>query len=1197
MPRAADTDLLNLDPLYIPGLITPVYTEGAMGGVNYNMIHANDAGLLIIVQVYQNMQEGDWIEVFWGDDDSPAAADSVLAEHVGKDFALFVRGNRIPEGIHTLYCTVTRSGGGNGGESVPLEILVRTEFPGDTDPEPDLPGHQNLLPPAPELPPSGIIDENVAKNGVKVVIPGYPNMRAFDVITFSWGGDLLEHTVTQAEVDGAPVEILVTEDVILEAGDSDQLVLVYKVRDEVHNPSSDWSVRTLVTVEVGAGLFSAPMIENPDPNANPFDVIDLEDLGEDDLLVSVLVSEEGGLQVGDEISLKWVGTTAQDQIIVVEPPPRTIPRVPTVLVFLIPNADLRQLAHGRGFASYTVTRGGSVAGGSRRSFVTFIGDEQRLPKPVVTDAQGDQLDPGLASTTVIVEGEALEAGDSVYVTWLGTRANGTPLVEEFKRDISGGSAGKPITLNIDGGQLIAPLDGGSLAVYYRVVKTNGLELHSERETLQVGEARGDLPAPTTRPPAENGVLDPGALPDQLQIVVPPWPGMSDGQTLYLLWRASSGSQYDDFIPINESMEGREIVFYMDRALVEANIGETIKLSYRVEIPDEPSRVSAIAAFTLEAAQAPLPLPEIIEAEGDRLDPNDVLLGATVRLDAAALFEDGDKITVRVISTVSGGSTNIEHVVPTGAAGEAVMLTISYGVIDVSRGTRVDLRYEINRAAGGPVEQSGTVSYLIFSAIDAGPVRVMGARFTANIWRASWAPRMLTALRDDTLAPMLVEWRYEDSEQWQAETTWNDEKPWLALYVRSSTETRKCWPANIVGNGTSSGILGASAFVAMRDEVVIGSDTQVDMIAWGDSRYGGELGSGLKGLKNVVEVSASYYGYAARLRNGNVTWWGTDDGGDQPPIIVGDYVQVRGTFGSFCGRQSNGELLAWGGGNEVPVPDSVRQHRDYVDVCGSGHAFAARRANGKVVAWGHPDRGGELQIGQDQFSDIRFLAASAYAFAALRDNGDARRVIAWGDISYGGVVPAEIAQLTNVRTLVANNTSFCILLDTGSVRAWPANESGGHLPDEIARLTNVVEVTSSAAAFCARLSDGRVAVWGNPPASEEAMQRTDIVQVTGNQHAFAALCRDGTVVAWGNAMTGGDTSLVDDQLVDVRAIYPNSQCFAALTQDGRVVTWGNERGGGDSEGVQIELRNKLTHNRVLTATEAAAMGTEVSGKNR
>ena len=1199
MPRAAD--ILNLDPLYIPGMIEDVQTDGAIGGVNYHLLHANTAGLLVVVQAYLNMQENDWIEVFWGDDDNAVASNLVLPEDVGEDFGLFIPANRVPEGVSEVYAKVTRSGGGNGGESPPLAILVRTLFPGGTDPEPDLPGHQNLPAPEPDLPPGEIIDEDAAKNGIKVSIGAYPNMRRFDTITFSWGGILLDHEVSQAEVDAGVVEILVTEDTILAAGDSDQLVLVYKVADEVHNPSSDWSIRTYVAVEIGKGLFNAPIIENPDPEADPYDVIDLDLLGEADLVVNVYAEINGALQPGDVITVSWTGTTAQGQPITVEPAPQTVLRVPISLDFVIPNADVRQLARGRGVASYSATRDDSPAGASKRSFVTFLGEEQLLPKPTVSDAVDGVLDPGLAETTVIVPGEALEAGDTVFLTWLGKRANGTPLLMEDNRGVSGNGTGKPMSFTI-AGEFIAPLDGGSVEVYYRVNKgSSGLDLQSVRVLLSVGEAQAELPAPTTIPPAEDGVLDPAGLPTTLDIVIQPWPDMQAGQIVHLLWSASSTQRYEDFMPISPAMEGRAVEFAMDRATVEEYLGSEVELSYWLEIPGAPSKRSAITRFLIAPKAVLLPLPRILEAVGSELDPDTVIDGASVRIRATARFAVGDWVTVKITSSAEDGSISIDHEILPAFAGKPATILVPHEVIEASAGGSFTLHYEVTRATGGVVEVSQGVTYKVVNQVGGGALRIMGARFNAGRRRVNGAPRVIKAYAEDSLEPAIVEWRYADDQQWTKASEWADEKPRQKLYVRSAKETWELRPENIVGNGESGLTPYDAAFAAIRDEVHGDDGPVTDLVAWGEEDNSAHMPAHVRKLTNVVSLHATCYAFAALLTDGRVACW-DQEVNNIPPFMEGKYDLLRGGDSAFLGRKTNGELGVVGS-TGTEIPEEARRYRDYVEFSSGVWSFAARRANGKVYAWDDPKYGGDMGEEASSIDSYLQLETTGGAFAGLYEepNG-ARRVIAWGSAISGGEAPDDITRLANVKQFcAAAHSVFCIQLESGHLKTWPEWQDGGFIPKEIAALTNIVEVTSTEWAFCALLDTGRVVTWGDDhkggklPA--DLADRTTVVQVTASECAFAALLRDGTVIAWGEPSAGGEIKPgVAEQLHDVRAIYANVGAFTALTSDGRVVTWGG--GGGDSSGVQHLLEGKVTHSRLLTAAEADALDAQaVAGKDR
>ena len=62
------------------------------------------------------------------------------------------------------------------------------------------------------------------------------------------------------------------------------------------------------------------------------------------------------------------------------------------------------------------------------------------------------------------------------------------------------------------------------------------------------------------------------------------------------------------------------------------------------------------------------------------------------------------------------------------------------------------------------------------------------------------------------------------------------------------------------------------------------------------------------------------------------------------------------------------------------------------------------------------------------------------------------------------------------------------------------------------------------------------------------------------------------MTWGEAEYGGDSSAVQDQLMNVQQIQASNAAFAAILGDGSVVTWGKADSGGDSSAVQDQLMN-------------------------
>lgn len=1053
MPRDPHASPQALEPVHIHGLITPV--EGADGGVNHNMIHGHERGLLVILKAWLNMQSGDWVEVFWGNDNLPVAADTVLPEQAGKDFSIFIAASVIPEGIHDLSARITRAGGDNEETTPTLAILVRTVFPGGTDPDPEAPNHQNLLPAEPELPPNGIIDEEAAKSGIKVVIPGYPNMRLRDRITFSWGGELLYHEVTQADMDAGSVQLLVTEAVILEAGDSDELALVYRVRDEVHNPSSHWSMHTSVIVEVGKDRLPAPLIENPDPNADPYDVIDLDALGDDDLNVSVLVADGSALRVGDLVAPKWVGATAQGLPVEFSPAPQSVPRIPVVMTFLIPNASLRDLGGGSAVASYSVSRDGSPFGVSKRRFASFTGVEQSLPKPSVEHAVDGVLDPTLEGTTVIVPGEVLEAGDYVYMTWLGTRANGSTLVEEDDFPVSGGTAGKPMRFSI-AGEFIAPLDGGTVEVYYRLYKRSiGLELESARERLSVGEAVADLPAPFTRPPAVDGVLDPESLTGALEIVVPPWPGMNDQQTVHLLWKASSGPEHDDYMPISPPLVGQEVPFHMDKATFEAYLGADVELAYRIEAPGEPTQVSAVLGFRVGAGDGigagPMqPMGARFNSGIPRGSSAPQMLYVLGKVSLQPMLAEwryaGDEqwtasrgwmdekpwLKLHVRNRDETWEYQPANIVGTGATPPGQ-----------GNGAFVAMRDEIMGASGPEVDMVAWGNPEFGGALDD---RLASLKNVVEIHATEYA--CTARLRDGDLvcwgnpayggSPETIKGPFVQvaSARWAFIGRRADGE----LHAWGAEEAGGPIPDDVLQHRDAVELCGATKALAVRR-------ASGHVMAWGAEEYGGQLKPGQEDHTDIVQLISNQGAFAAlRASNGarRVIAWGQSLYGGTVPFTIGWLSNVRSlaaaTARAFCILQDNGMVKVWPPlFEEGWLPDAIARLNTVVEVSSTQHAFCVRLSDGSVRVWGHPDRGGTLTDEVVDRSDIFQVTGNERAFAALCADGS---VVAWGDEQCGGDTRAVAGQLVDVRAIYGNSHAFTALTGDGRVVTWGEGASGG-----------------------------------------------------------------------------------------------------------------------------------------------------------
>ncbi|SFH47247.1 hypothetical protein [Pseudomonas sp. NFACC45] len=687
--------------------------------------------------------------------------------------------------------------------------------------------------------------------------------------------------------------------------------------------------------------------------------------------------------------------------------------------------------------------------------------------------------------------------------------------------------------------------------------------------------QGDLlPAPIVEGVAQNTVLDPESIPQGLKVTVPK-DRLVEGDTVLLRWVDAAGAlvAYTDEKPYTRNDVGKPLSFTVPQAQVRRFLDQAVALTYEVERltggDNEPSEV-----FNLRVGKLPLPMPTLLQARDDRLNPDDLADSATLQIAPEAWLKAADVIRVTLTGVPGAGSTVITHSVLASDVGRTLDIAIPYSVVNANEGRSIALSYTVN--AGEPSPES---VYEVKRDIASGEVRVMGARYNRGLYRCSGCSRRLSAFQAVSGRPLLVQWQYDGDDGWVAGTTFRDSDASRPLHVRSTDYQVTLNPANVFGNGVDGVLTGDAAFIARRD---IG-----DLVGWGNSVEGAKIPATIISMDDIAEVSATTAAYAARRANGNVVTWGmATHGATMSGVSRTGFTQVVGNGAAFAGIKNSGHVVAWGdAASGGLLPEPIDGYSDIVKVCGGSLAFAAIRSTGEVVAWGAATNGGELDEDIAQLNDIEEVIGNFAAFAALRGN---RRLVAWGGAEQGGTLPQEIAYRDDVIELsCATAQAFVARCASGHVVAWGAATHGGVLPQLIEDLDDIVEVTSNWQSFVARRENGHVVAWGSVETggevSDEIARMNDIVQVTASSKAFAALRKDGSVVAWGDVTVGGDTEPVAGVLTDVRAIYGNSHGFTALTADGRTVTWGYATGGGDSAAVQSLLNGQVSYYRSTSAS--------------
>lgn len=1166
-------NVLALYPPYFPAWTTPLANEPYDAGIP---ARATEDGLRCIVDPWSSMNEGDEFKLYWDDINAPVYSATISAEQVNNRLVFSIEERHIVNGdANPVFYTVTRF-----GQNVPEEpetkwnLLVKLDRPGGFDEDQATPGHSGLLYSIPQA----IIDTGVgpgeAAAGVPITIKPYLHMRRNDRINLAWGSENVYRTVLEAEV-GQEIIITVTKEIIEAAGDSNGVAIAYQVVDVCGNypgGTSTWSAVTTLLVDLGNNRLDAPLVL---VGGFPVEEIDLEQLAGADVIVRVTTNRTDHA-VGDTLRMTWVGTPAEGTAVIVGPLDLPVTSIPSYCDFIIPYADVAAIAMGRASVNYVRIRSGEANRPSKSAAVTVIGEFRRYAAPGINEAVGSTLDPALNFYTISVPYYAgRNPGDELFIVCEGHTASGAPTYYDDYASVGGEAEGAPVLVNLPKAQ-VQRLDGGSLTVYYSV---NG-QSPSDKLTLSVGVAAPSLPIPTVENTVDD-VLDPEDVNPAIGAnVTVPYTATVANDVVVLRWRGSSSNAPDASRTLTANTAGKPVPFSVPFTYVSSNLNGTVDVSYSITRGTTLVGNSIVRRLRIGSVSGQLPAPSIDEAVNDHLDPSDVpASGATVRIDASARLRVGDTGEVRWVGVPNEGSATVAFRVLNGEEGQDKTVNIPLLVIEANDGHAITLDYTINRAAGGPPEDSPPAVYDVSREIGSGLILVMGARGGSRspYWTSGGGAHHLTALNTATHRPLEAQWQYEgDSDEPVRGSVFRDTQPWRLLHVRTSDDEVRINPANLFGNGNNSNPDPGrvfSAFVARRD--------RGNLLGWGLAAGGGSVPGTIITLTDIVEVTGSVDAFAARRANGSVVAWGYGPHGGEVPAPIAtltDIVQVVATAYAFAVRRANGAVVAWGraaNGSEVPSP--IATLTDIEQVGCTDSAFAARRANGHVVAWGDVNHAGSVPGDISTIGDIVELSGTHHSIAARRANG---HVVAWGNAIYGGSVPAPISTIDDIETVVGTSGAFAAQRATGHVVAWGHASAGGVVPAPIATLNDIVDISNTGFAFAARRASGHVVAWGDPtyggtvPSTIATLD--DIMQVIGSGGAFAALRANGTVVAWGLAAWGGDISGVADQLVDVRAIYGNPQAFAALTSDGRVVTWGLAGAGGNSDAVQGQLRGNVSY---------------------
>ncbi|MFC3943322.1 Ig-like domain-containing protein [Pseudomonas gingeri] len=697
--------------LYIPNMTAPVV--GFDGGINRAALDAHrDKGLQCILLPYRPMAENDFIELFCRDTVTPVAFHTVSDIEAANNaqISLFIPRARLPDGpADPVFFHLTRVSG-NDDETARFRLKVDTVSPGGRNPVASTYYNENLAMP---VFPQDLIDFGVGEGDIIAPVPVridfYPavsnpapdiNRAVRDRIRLSIGGHIIEHRVTEGEIESTdPITLWVNTGDWQKIG-SGEHVCEYEVVDEVGNYSDGWSPAQLLEVRLddqAEPLLYEPYVEESDEH-NELDADALE--GADATIVVVVHRDD--FAVGDTIQIKLNSKTSTGlPVIRYIDHPVAANEVGRSARIPWDNAEIRSLIKGRVQISYKRIRPSAPERGSRSVIVYITGTQvgTGLPAPTVEGAPGDVLPPDIAFLIVnIKEYVGQDPFDRVTLVLDGTYANGRSYYKEVD-DIAGTG---DIVFHLQNGPNgdIARLEGGTLRLYYWVENERG-KFPSEDLLLDVGQPQASLPpVEVDEAPPPDHIFDPEVSPFDARVLVKANVDIIENDIINLHAEGSvAGGSAPVFVfPVTATWVGRDLPFTLKREYILPNLDRSMHLYYTLARAGARPRFSH--PFIMKVGGAlDLPMPHVLETTepgGHLLNPIHAQHGATIRV-----RYDGMKNSDNIQAFWKGvaGSIGSPDIVP--KPGNESQQYVDFDVPDttvaINIGKQVEVSYAMTRA--------------------------------------------------------------------------------------------------------------------------------------------------------------------------------------------------------------------------------------------------------------------------------------------------------------------------------------------------------------------------------------------------------------------------------------------------------------------------------------------------------------------
>ncbi|PZW88509.1 YVTN family beta-propeller protein, partial [Pseudomonas sp. 478] len=264
---------------------------------------------------------------------------------------------------------------------------------------------------------------------------------------------------------------------------------------------------------------------------------------------------------------------------------------------------------------------------------------------------------GDADVTVLVNttGGHFKVNDTIVMTWVGTPAEGSPVIEgPIERPVS--RVEVAVTFSIPNAKVRAIAKGRASVSY--VLKSQGVTDRPSKNTSVSVEGKISQLRPPSVDEAQGDTLNPIAAKDSLTVVVPQG-DLLPSDLLSVTWTGAAGTPAGGShttTPAPISTIGREIP--IPTSVVAFNLGKAVTVTYTIVRSGATSAPSQPLNLTVQAIpneDGALPTPAIDGAVGNELNISTLLDGARTRIAKWPFIALGQKLWLRYSGTNADGT--------------------------------------------------------------------------------------------------------------------------------------------------------------------------------------------------------------------------------------------------------------------------------------------------------------------------------------------------------------------------------------------------------------------------------------------------------------------------------------------------------------------------------------------------------------